>query len=62
MDFLVDLKDIRGKKYKRVILNDVQVNPKLIHSLFSINKQVKDGFHLVGGCNELYIVQYQDQK
>ncbi len=55
MDFTLDLKDICGKKYGRVILQDVQVNSKFNNNLFSINKLLKDGFHLKGNSTSLYL-------
>ncbi len=62
MDFAVDLNDIHGNKYDRVILQDVQVNPKFNYNLFSIIKLLKDGFHLKGNSTSLYVAQYKDRK
>ncbi len=58
MDFMVDLKDMSGKKYGKVMLKEVQVNSRFNYNLFSINKPLKDRFHLKGDSNLLYVVQY----
>ncbi len=53
MDFLVDLHVVRGKKYSKVLLKDVQVNPKFNYNLVSITKLLSKVFHLVADSNEL---------
>ncbi len=62
MDFHVDLQDIRGKQYSRVLLKEVQANPKFNYNLVSITKLLKDGFHLTGNTNGLCIVQNKHMK
>ncbi len=53
MDFLVDLHVVRGKKYSKGLLKDVQVNPKFNYNLVSITKLLSKVFHLVADSNEL---------
>ncbi len=62
LDFLVKLRDVCGKQYGKVLLKDVQVNPKFNYNLISITKLLKDGFHLTRDSNTLYVVQYEDKK
>ncbi len=62
MDFLVDLHVVRGKKYSKGLLKDVQVNPKFNYNRVSITKLLSKVFHLVADSNELYIVQYYNKK
>ncbi len=38
---------------EKVLLKDVQVNPKFNCNLISITKLLKDGFHLTGDNNAL---------
>ncbi len=46
----------------KVLLKDVQVNPKFNYNLISITKLLKDGYYLIGDSNGVYIARHKDQK
>ncbi len=56
--FSVELQDVSGKQYGRVIFKDVQVKPKFNNNLGGITKLLKNGFHSTGDSNGLYVVRY----
>ncbi len=55
MRFQLDLQAIQRKKIYAGIDHDVQVNPDFKFNLVSLTKLLKDGFHLFGDINKLYL-------